>query len=230
MEDLNIFGNLEVKAMSKIWHLETPISEEQIRELKLLDTVYISGKLWGIRDRNLGREIDDGIPLPEGVNYEGSPVLHEACGYRKEGDQWFFTSGMGTTTSTRMERWMPILIERHRCRAIIGKGGLLEGTTEACQKYACVYLGVVGGAASYYDSRAKIINVFWPDLDSQAILECEIKNYGPMFVGIDGHGNNHYLNLRQKAVEHRQQVYDRLKIESRAWAPQWIERPRKKNF
>jgi len=216
--------------MSKIWHLETPISEEQIRELQLLDTVYISGKLWGIRDRNLGREIDDGIPLPKGVNYDGYPVLHEACGYKRDGNEWFFTSGMGTTTSTRMERWMPILVERHHCRAIIGKGGLLEGTTAACKKYGCVYLGVVGGAASYYDARAKIINVFWPDLDSQAILECKIKDYGPMFVGIDAHGNNHYLNLRDKISEKRSQLYEMLKIEQRAWAPQFIERPRKRNF
>jgi L(+)-tartrate dehydratase beta subunit len=216
--------------MSKVWHLETTISEEQIRKLQLLDTVYISGKLWGIRDRNLGREIDDGIPLPKGVNYDGYPVLHEACGYIKKGKEWFFTSGMGTTTSTRMERWMPILVERHHCRAIIGKGGLLEGTTAACKKNGCAYLGVVGGAAAYYDARAKIINVYWPDLDSQAILECEIKDYGPLFVGIDAHGNNHYLNLREKISEKRSKLYDMLKIEQRAWAPQFIERPRKKNF
>ena len=216
--------------MSKVWNLETPISEEQIRELKLGDTVYISGKLWGIRDRNLGREIDDGVALPDGVDYEGYPVLHEASGYKQEGGEWFFTSGMGTTTSTRMERWMPILIERHRCRAVIGKGGLLEGTTEACKKYGCVYLSVVGGAASYYDARAKIINVFWPDLDSQAILECDIKDYGPMFVGIDAHGNNHYLNLRKKAIDKRQDIYEMLQIKELPWAPQWVERPREKNY
>jgi L(+)-tartrate dehydratase beta subunit len=197
--------------MSKVWNLETPISEEQIRELKLGDTVYISGKLWGIRDRNLGREIDDGVALPEGVDYEGYPVLHEASGYKQEGGEWFF-----------MERWMPILIERHRCRAVIGKGGLLEGTTEACKKYGCVYLSVVGGAASYYDARAKIINVFWPDLDSQAILECDI--------GIDAHGNNHYLNLRQKAIDKRQDIYEMLQIKELPWAPQWVERPRDKNY
>ena len=192
--------------MSKVWNLVTPISEEQIRELKLGDTVYISGKLWGIRDRNLGR------------------------GYKKEGQEWFFTSGMGTTTSMRMERWMPVLIERHRCRAVIGKGGLLEGTTEACKKYGCVYLSVIGGAAAYYDSKAKIINVYWPDLDSQAILECEIKDYGPLFVGIDAHGNNHYLNLREKAIQKRQAIYDMLQIKPLPWAPQWVERPRDKNY
>lgn len=216
--------------MSKVWHLETPISEEQIKKLSLFDTVYISGKLWGIRDRNLRREFDDGMPLPEGVNYDGNPVLHEASGYAKVNDEWVFTSGMGTTTSARMERWMPLLIERHHCRAIIGKGGLLEGTTEACKKFGCVYLGVIGGAASHYDARAKIINVYWPDLDSQAILECEIKDYGPMFVGIDAHGNNHYLNLREQAIRGRQKIYDKLKIKPLPWAPQWIERPREKNY
>jgi hypothetical protein len=129
-----------------------------------------------------------------------------------------------------MERWMPILIERHRCRAVIGKGGLLEGTTEACKKYGCVYLSVVGGAASYYDARAKIINVFWPDLDSQAILECDIKDYGPMFVGIDAHGNNHYLNLRQKAIDKRQDIYEMLQIKELPWAPQYESFPGSRGF
>lgn len=198
--------------MSKEWHLTTPLDEEDVRKLTLLDVVYLTGKMWGIRDENLRRHFDHGQPLPAGVNYRGYPVLHEASGYAKVGDRWEFTSGMGNTTSTRMERWMPLAIERLGCRAILGKGGLLEGTTEACRKHGCVYLGTIGGAASHYDSLARIANVYWPDLTSQAILELEVRDYGPCFVGIDAHGNNHYFSQRDERLKRRDAMYAKLGI------------------
>jgi tartrate/fumarate subfamily iron-sulfur-dependent hydro-lyase beta chain len=178
------------------WHLKTPLSAEDVAKLKLMDEVYLTGKMWGSRDSTFRRHLDEGRPLPEGVDYRGFPILHEGCGYKKVDGKWVFTSGMGCTTSTRMERWMPTMIERHGCRAILGKGGLLEGTTEACKKYRCVYLATCGGAAVHYDSRCEIQNVYWPDLSSEAILELAIVEYGPVFVAIDAHGNNHYLNRR----------------------------------
>ncbi len=194
--------------MSKEWHLKTPLSEEDVKKLEILDIVYLTGKMWGIRDENLRRHLDEDQPLPEGVNYTGYPVLHEASGYRKVGDEWEFTSGMGNTTSTRMERWMPHIVERHNCRAILGKGGLLEESTKACKKYGCVYLSTIGGAATHYDSHAKIINVFWPDLTSQAILELEVVDYGPCFVGIDAHGNSLYANLKKDQEKRRGELYE----------------------
>ena len=212
--------------MSKEWRLRTPLAEEDVRRLGLMDVVYLSGKMWGIRDENLRRHLDQGEPLPDGVDYGGYPLLHEAAGYAKVGDEWVFTSGMGNTTSTRMECWMPLIIERHRCRAILGKGGMLEGTTEACRLHGCVYMSTVGGAASHYDSHAKIVNVYWPDLTSQAILELEVTDYGPCFVAIDAHGNNHHLNLRAEQLERRQAIYEKAGISPNSAAPQSAPRSR----
>lgn len=182
--------------MSKEWHLKTPLSEEDVRKLELMDVVYLTGTMWGSRDSTFRRHLDEGRPLPEGVVYTGHPILHEGCGYKEVNGRWEFTSGMGCTTSTRMEKWMPTIIERHRCRAILGKGGMLEATTEACRKYGCVYLAACGGAAVHYDSCCTIKNVYWPDLTSEAILELGIVEYGPVFVAIDTHGNN--LHLQKK--------------------------------
>ncbi|WP_165964457.1 fumarate hydratase C-terminal domain-containing protein [Actinomadura sp. KC216] len=185
-------------------HLTTPISEEDVRGLRLLDRVYLSGTLWGIRDANLRRHLDEGVPLPDGVDYHDHPVLHEGSGYRRRDDgEWELTSGMGATTSTRMERWMSELITRYQCRVIWGKGGLREGSTRACREQGCVYVNTVGGAAAYYDERVKIRNVFWPDLTSQAVLELEVVNYGPGIVTIDCHGNNHNLQVLEQARDRR---------------------------
>lgn len=205
--------------MSREWHLKTPLSEDDVRALGLLDVVYLTGKMWGIRDENLRRHLDHGQALPEGVEYGGYPLLHEAAGYRRvdegaagaEGG-WEFTSGMGNTTSTRMERWMPQIIERHRCRAILGKGGLLEGSTAACEKFGCVYMSTIGGAASHYDTLARIVNVYWPDLTSQAILELEVTDYGPCFVSIDAHGNNHYFAMRARQAANRGAIYEKAGV------------------
>jgi L(+)-tartrate dehydratase beta subunit len=210
--------------MSREWYLKTPLSDEDVRKLELLDVVYLSGKMWGIRDENLRRHLDHNQPLPDGVNYSGYPLLHEAAGYKRDGEEWVFTSGMGNTTSTRMERWMPQIIERHRCRAILGKGGLLEGTTEACRKYGCVYMSTIGGAATHYDSHARIINVYWPDLTSQAILELELKEYGPCFVSIDAHGNNHYFKQRELILKQRSEIYRKAGIGALSVAPHIIPR------
>lgn len=181
-------------------HLTTPISERDVRQLRLLDRVYVTGTLWGIRDENLRRHLDQGRPLPDGVDYHDHPVLHEGAGYRhRPGGGWELTSGMGVTTSTRMERWMAELIARYQCRAVFGKGGLREGSTRACQQYGCVYLNMIGGAAAYYDERVTIRNVHWPDLTSQAVLELEVVEYGPGIVTIDCHGNNHNLRIVEAA-------------------------------
>ncbi len=205
--------------MSREWRLETPLSEEDVRALGLLDVVYLTGKMWGIRDENLRRHLDDGEALPEGVDYAGYPLLHEAAGYRQvdapgagKNRKWEFTSGMGNTTSTRMERWMPEIIERYGCRAILGKGGLLEGSTAACEKHGCVYMSTIGGAASHYDTHAEIINVYWPDLTSQAILELEVTDYGPCFVAIDAHGNNHYFNMRAEQIKKRGAIFEKAGV------------------
>src|SRR5262249_9059972 len=108
--------------------------------------------------------------------------------------------------------WMPLIVERHGCRAILGKGGLLEASTKACQQHGCVYLSTLGGAASHYDSHAKIMKVHWADLTSQAILELELKEYGPCFVAIDAHGNNHYLNQRELLLKRRSEIYGQAGI------------------
>jgi L(+)-tartrate dehydratase beta subunit len=185
-------------------HLTTPISEEDVRALRLLDRVYVTGTLWGIRDENLRRHLDEGRPLPAGVDYHDHPVLHEGAGYRRRPDgEWELTSGMGATTSTRMERWMGKLIARYQCRLIFGKGGLREGSTRACAEHGCVYVNIVGGAAAYYDEHVKIRNVYWPDLTSQAILELDVVDYGPGIVTIDCQGNNHNLQVVERARERR---------------------------
>src|SRR5438445_13712481 len=102
--------------------LRTPLTEADIRKLQLEDTVTIDGTIFGIRDATQIRIFDEGVPLP--ADLTGSVCLHTAPGVRKRPDGSYEKLSIGTTTSTRMDRFVPGLVETYGVRAIVGKGGM----------------------------------------------------------------------------------------------------------
>lgn len=109
--------------------LTTPLTEADVRQLKLEDTVSLSGVIFGIRDATQIRIFDEGVPPP--VSMEGGACLHTAPGVRKLPNGKYEKLSIGTTTSTRMDRFVPGLIEQYGVRAVIGKGGLLAGSVDS---------------------------------------------------------------------------------------------------
>src|ERR1700704_1242693 len=109
--------------------LKTPLTEADIRALNLEDTVSIDGTIFGIRDATQIRIFDEGVAPP--VDLTGSVCLHTAPGVRKRPDGSYEKLSIGTTTSTRMDRFVPGLVEQYGVRAIIGKGGVLAGSVAA---------------------------------------------------------------------------------------------------
>ena len=92
------------------------------------------------------------------------PCIHTAPSLRKVGEKWEKIC-IGTTTSTRMDRFSPDLIGKYGVRAIIGKGGLYEGSLAAMEKYGAVYLAIVGGAAALETQQIEDIEaVYWEHL------------------------------------------------------------------
>src|SRR5436309_11564117 len=113
--------------------LQTPLTEKVIRDLKLQDTVYINGHIFGIRDATQIRIFDEGIAPP--ADLTGGVCLHTAPGVRKLPDGKYEKLSIGTTTSTRMDRFVPGLLEKYGVRAVVGKGGLLQGSIDAMQRF-----------------------------------------------------------------------------------------------
>src|SRR5690349_15604741 len=114
------------------YHLTSPFTEQDIRKLRAGDIVYFDGLLFGIRDLTQIYMFDQNHEPP--VSLAGAPCIHTAPSLRKVGDRWEKIC-VGTTTSTRMERFSPELIGKYGVRAIIGKGGLYQGSLDAMQKY-----------------------------------------------------------------------------------------------
>jgi len=180
--------------------LQTPLSEADVRKLKLEDTVYIDGHIYGIRDATLIRIFDEGVAPP--TDLTGAVCLHTAPGVRKLPDGRYEKICIGTTTSTRMNRFYPGLIKQYGVRAMVGKGGFLQDTVDAMKEYGGVYLAIVGGAAALETLQIEEIEqVWWEDLMPECLWKFRVKAFGPLIVAIDAHGNSLYKDVKAQAAE-----------------------------
>ncbi|HXC25994.1 MAG TPA: FumA C-terminus/TtdB family hydratase beta subunit [Gemmatimonadaceae bacterium] len=182
------------------YKLHTPLNEADIRQLKLEDTVSIDGIIFGIRDATQIRIFDEGIAPP--ADLTGSVCIHTAPGVRKLPNGKFEKICIGTTTSMRMDRFVPGLLEQYGVRAVVGKGGLLQGSVDAMAKIGGAYLAIVGGAAALETLQIEEIEeVWWEDLMPECLWKFRVKDFGPLVVAIDSHGNSLYRNIQERAAE-----------------------------
>jgi L(+)-tartrate dehydratase beta subunit len=191
------------------YRLTPPLTEEQIRALAVGDVVTLDGTVWGIRDATQIRIFDHGVAPPECL--EGAVCIHTAPGVRKVGDRYEPVS-IGTTTSTRMDRFTPGLMEQYGVRAIIGKAGLLEGSVAAMQRHGGCYLTIVGGAAALETIQIEAIEaVYWEDLMPECLWKFRVRDFGPLIVSIDAHGRNLYADVKSQARDRLPQILAGLK-------------------
>lgn len=182
----------------------TPLCEEDVRQLRVGDSVLLDGVIFGVRDGNLIRVFDQKVAPP--CDWRGAALLHTAPNVRKIGPGRYEPVSVGTTTSMRMDRFTEGLLRDYGVRAILGKGGLSPATAALMQKYGAVYLSVTGGAAAMETLQIEEIEkVYWEDLMPECIWQFRFKGLGPMTVGIDTHGGNlqHEVQLQaqQKTAE-----------------------------
>jgi len=195
-----------------IYKFKTPISEEEIRKLRVNDVLYVSGTMFTARDQAHKRALEyfkQGKPLP--LSLEGLAVFH--CGpiVKKKEDRWTIVAA-GPTTSTRMEIFEDEFIKNFRVRVVIGKGGMGKRTTEAMAKYGAVYGAFTGGAAILAAKAIKSVkSVEWLDLGMpEAMWILEVEEFGPLAIAIDSHGNNLFEDVKRKVEENKQKIYQKL--------------------
>jgi len=195
-----------------IYHLKTPISEEEIRKLKVNDVIYITGTIVTARDQAHRRALEyakQGKNLP--INLDGLALFHCGPVVKKEGEKWIAVAA-GPTTSTRMDIFEDEFIKKFKVRVVIGKGGMGKKTTDAMAKYGAVYGAFTGGAAILAAKAIKSIkSVEWLDLGTpEAMWIFEVEDFGPLAVAIDSHGNNLFLDVQKKVEENKQKIYEKL--------------------
>lgn len=195
-----------------IYKLKTPISEEDIRKLKVNDTIYITGTMFTARDEAHHRALEfyrEGKELP--LDLQGLAVFH--CGpiVKKKDDEWFIVAA-GPTTSTRMDLFEDEFIKNFKVRVVIGKGGMGKKTTDAMKKYGAVYGAFTGGAAVLAAKAIKNVkSVEWYDLGMpEAMWVLDVEEFGPLTVAIDAHGNNLFEEVQKSVEGTRQKIYEKL--------------------
>ncbi|MDD5676381.1 MAG: FumA C-terminus/TtdB family hydratase beta subunit [Kiritimatiellae bacterium] len=183
--------------MWKIRRIEYPFTLKQVRQLKVGERVLLSGLIFTGRDR-LHKYLAEGgrapVSLKNGAMYHCGPVV-----IREKG-KWIVRAA-GPTTSIREEPYMAAIIRQQGLTVIIGKGGMGEGTRQACRRYGCVYLHAVGGAAQVLADTVKhVAGVYFHDTfgPTEALWELEVADF-PCLVTMDAHGHSLHDEIARRS-------------------------------
>ncbi len=187
-----------------------PVTDErEILKLRAGDEVLVDGHIIGIRDRTQMRIFDEGIEPPMDLN--GAFLLHTAPGVRKLAAGKYEKVCIGTTTSARMVRFTEGLGAQYGVRAICGKGGLPDEAIEPMQRLGMVYFAIVGGAAALETTQIEEIEeVAWEELMPECLWKFRVKDFGPLTVGIDAHGNSLFHDVQERAKKKLEELNARL--------------------
>jgi L(+)-tartrate dehydratase beta subunit len=196
--------------------LEMPVSDAQVRALKVGDTVTLEKTLFGIRDATLIAMFDRGRTTR--FDLRGHAVVHTAPNVRKVDPRPsnacpYEPLCIGTTTSMRMERFTRPLMARDGVRIIIGKGGMGQGTLDAFRDLGGAYLAVVGGAAALERLWIEAIeDVDMDDLHPESLWKFRIRGFGPLLVTMDSHGGSLHADVNAVALSRRDAVLAKLGV------------------
>ncbi|MFD1639225.1 fumarate hydratase [Evansella tamaricis] len=187
--------------------LQAPITEEQIRELKVGDVVVINGDLHTGRDAIHHHLMDHDAP----IDLNGQIIYHCGPVMLKDSDGEWHVKAAGPTTSIREEPYQGDIMKKFGIRAVIGKGGMGPKTLKALEEHGGVYLNAIGGAAQYYAECIKKVDGV--DLMEFGIPEAmwHLKVDGfRAIVTMDSHGNSLHKDVDKTSFERLQQYSEKV--------------------
>lgn len=196
--------------MTETLRLRFPLTDlSALRSLRVGQRVLIDGQVIGIRDATQIRMFDEGR-RPR-MDLRGAALLHTAPNVRKLEDGRYEKLCIGTTTSARMNRFTRGLLEDYGARAIIGKAGLLPDSLPVLEEFGGVYLAITGGAAALETTQIEEIEeVEWEDLMPECLWKFRVRDFGPLIVAMDSHGESLYRTVQAAAGEALRRIAERL--------------------
>lgn len=181
--------------------LTTPIKAEDLVDIKIGDVIYLTGHIVTCRDVPHRRVVQEGRELP--LDIRGGAILHAGPIIRKTDDKSFEMVSVGPTTSMRMEKFEREFIAKTGVRLIVGKGGMGEGTMNGCKEFGAIHcVFPVGCAVVAATQIEEIESADWTELGMpETLWKCRVKEFGPLIVSIDAHGNNLFEQNKVKFNE-----------------------------
>ena len=200
------------------YELEMPVSEDDVRRLRINDTVTLQHRLFGIRDATQIALFDRGRSTR--LDLRGHAVIHTAPNVKKVERSPDHPTGyapvcIGTTTSMRMERFTEPLMRELGVRIIVGKGGLGPASLAAFRELGGAYLAIVGGTAALETTWIEAIeDVDLDDLNPESLWQFRIRDFGPLLVAMDSHGGSLYDSVDHAARGRRAAALAALNVRS----------------
>ena len=113
-----------------------------------------------------------------------------------------------------MERFTRPLMAEYGVRLIIGKGGLGEGSRAAFKELGGAYLAIIGGTAALETTWIEQIeDVDLDDLNPESLWRFRIRDFGPLLVAMDSHGESLFSVVDGAARSRRADVLARLGVQ-----------------
>jgi fumarate hydratase class I len=205
--ELETAASVETEEQTNIVTLQAPITEEQIRSLKVGDVVQINGMMYTGRDAIHHHLMDHDAP----VDLNGQVIYHCGPVMMKDEEGKWHVKAAGPTTSIREEPYQGDIMKKFGIRAVIGKGGMGPKTLEALQEHGGVYLNAIGGAAQYYADCIK--SVEGVDLMEfgipEAMWHLKVEGFTAV-VTMDSHGNSLHKDVDKSSLEKLAQFKERV--------------------
>ena len=182
--------------------LRAPLSEADVRALKVGDVVLISGDVFTGRDAVHAHLMKH----PPPVDLHGAILYHCGPVMLKQGERWTVKAA-GPTTSSREEPYQADIIRNYGVRAVIGKGGMGKKTLAALKDAGAVYLNGIGGAAQYYArSIEKVLGVHLMEFGiPEAMWHLRVNNFVAI-VTMDAHGHSLHAEVEKDTGEQLAQL------------------------
>ena len=170
-------------------YINTPIDDKIVSELKAGDYVYLTGTVYTARDaahKRLYEALQRGEDIP--LELQNNIIYYLGPSPAREGQ---VIGSAGPTTSSRMDKYTPLLLEKG-LKGMIGKGKRSDEVIESMHKNHAVYFAAIGGAGALLSKCIKKSEVIaYEDLGTEAIRKLEVENL-PIIVVIDDEKTNMY--------------------------------------
>ena len=147
---------IEIRGDKKV--LITPISEEDLADIKIGDIVWLDGDLMTCRDVAHRRLVEYGRELPYDIKdkaiFHAGPIVRKIEGTE---DDYEMVS-VGPTTSMRMEKFEYEFTKLTGVRVIVGKGGMGPNTERACKEFGPLIVSIDTEGRNLFEENKVIFN------------------------------------------------------------------------
>ena len=198
------------------WHLNTPLSPEDLAKLTAGDLVYLTGPVYTARDGVYKHMLLEGHTPPVDLASLTNVTLQSSPAGVEISPGEYQVSSLQATAGFRYAQYMPELLERFGVKVVVGKAGMSEQIyQDVFRKHGAVCLTTMGYGLGAIYGRAieRVLGVYWVEElgISEALWIMELNDLGPLLVEGDAQGNSFFSQVNQEINENLAGLYEGLK-------------------